>query len=85
MRHQYSRRTLRSDEEGVETSSGILAWEIPRTEEPGGLQSMGSQGQTRLRRLSMQTCVPDMVPVCIGTSAHRSGEDSALFTKVCFV
>ena len=21
----------------------ILAWEIPRTEEPGGLQSMGSQ------------------------------------------
>ena len=24
--------------------SSILAWEIPRTEEPGGLQSMGSQG-----------------------------------------
>ena len=23
--------------------SRILAWEIPRTEEPGGLQSMGSQ------------------------------------------
>ena len=23
--------------------SGILAWEIPQTEEPGGLQSMGSQ------------------------------------------
>ena len=23
--------------------SGILAWEIPWTEEPGGLQSMGSQ------------------------------------------
>ena len=23
--------------------SGILAWEIPRTEEPGGLQSMGWQ------------------------------------------
>ena len=23
--------------------SGILAWRIPRTEEPGGLQSMGSQ------------------------------------------
>ena len=22
---------------------GILAWEIPRTEEPGGLQSMGPQ------------------------------------------
>ena len=24
----------------------ILAWEIPRTEEPGGLQSMGLQSQT---------------------------------------
>ena len=23
--------------------SSILAWKIPRTEEPGGLQSMGSQ------------------------------------------
>jgi len=25
------------------THSSILAWEIPLTEEPGGLQSMGSQ------------------------------------------
>ena len=25
------------------THSSILAWEIPRTEEPGRLQSMGSQ------------------------------------------
>ena len=25
------------------TRVGILAWEIPRTEEPGGLQLMGSQ------------------------------------------
>ena len=24
--------------------SSILAWSIPRTEEPGGLQSIGSQG-----------------------------------------
>ena len=30
-------------EEGVETHSSILAWRIPRTEELGGLQSMGSQ------------------------------------------
>ena len=28
--------------------SSILAWEIPWTEEPGGLQSMGSQSLTRL-------------------------------------
>ena len=26
------------------THSSILAWTVPRTEEPGGLQSMGSQG-----------------------------------------
>ena len=26
------------------THSSTLAWEIPLTEEPGGLQSMGSQG-----------------------------------------
>ena len=30
-------------EEGMATHSSILAWRIARTEEPGGLQSMGSQ------------------------------------------
>ena len=30
-------------EEEMATHSNILAWEIPWTEEPGGLQSMGSQ------------------------------------------
>ena len=30
------------------THSSILTWEIPWTEEPGGLQSMGSQSQTLL-------------------------------------
>ena len=30
-------------EEGMAIHSSILAWEIPWTEEPGGLQSMGSQ------------------------------------------
>ena len=30
-------------EEGMATHSGILAWRIPWTEEPGGLQSVGSQ------------------------------------------
>ena len=31
-------------EEGMATRSSILAWRIPWTEEPGGLQSIGSQG-----------------------------------------
>ena len=30
-------------EEGMATHSSILAWRIPWTEEPGGLQSMRSQ------------------------------------------
>ena len=30
-------------EEGMATHSSILAWRIPWTEEPGGLQSTGSQ------------------------------------------
>ena len=30
-------------EEEMATPSSILAWEIPWTEEPGGLQSMGSE------------------------------------------
>ena len=29
-------------EEGMATHSSTLAWKIPGTEEPGGLQSMGS-------------------------------------------
>ena len=30
-------------EKGMATHSSILVWRIPWTEEPGGLQSMGSQ------------------------------------------
>ena len=30
-------------EEGMATHSSILAWRIPWTEDPGGLQSTGSQ------------------------------------------
>ena len=33
-------------EEGMAAHSTILAWRIPWTEEPDGLQSMGSQSQT---------------------------------------
>ena len=29
--------------EEMATHSSVLAWEVPWTEEPGGLQSMGSQ------------------------------------------
>ena len=32
-------------EEEMEPCSGILAWEVPWTEAPGGLEFMGSQSQ----------------------------------------
>ena len=35
-------------EKDMATHSSILAWRIPRTEEPGGLQFMGLQSRTRL-------------------------------------
>ena len=41
-------RSRRSPGGGNGNHSSILAWEIPWTEEPGGLQSMGSQSWTRL-------------------------------------
>ena len=36
-------------EKEMATHSSILAWRIPWTKEPGGLQSLGSQSQTQLR------------------------------------
>ena len=41
-------------EESLTTHSGILPWRIPWTEEPGGLQCMGLQSLTRLKRLGTQ-------------------------------
>ena len=42
-------------EEGTATHSSIFTWRIPWTEESGGLQSIVSQSQTRLKQLSMHT------------------------------
>ena len=44
----------RSPGRGMATYSSILAWRIPWTEEPGGLQSTELQ-RVRLKRLSMRT------------------------------
>ena len=42
-------------EKGMATHSSIFAWRIPGTEEPGRLQSTGSQSQTRLNDFHL-TC-----------------------------
>ena len=39
-------------EEKMATHSGILTWRIPWTEEPGGLQSIGSQKSDTTEQLS---------------------------------
>ena len=50
-------------EEEMTTYSGILTWEIPWTEEPDGLQSMGSQ------RVGHDYCNRDCG---IGGQTHKS-------------
>ena len=51
-------------EKGMVTHSTILAWEIPGIEDPGRLQSMGSQkSQTGLKRLN-NTNIPMLEKLC---------------------
>ena len=52
------------------THSSILAWSIPWTEQPGGLQSLGSQSRTRLKQLG--THALNYVPG-IWTEVSKSG------------
>ena len=40
-------------EKGMTTHSSILAWRIPWTEEPGRIQSMGSQESDTAKRLTI--------------------------------
>ena len=52
-------------EEGMATHSSILAWRIPWTEEPGGLQSI-EKSQTQLKQLSMHAfhySIPNLLSV----------------------
>ena len=50
-------------EEEMATHSSILAWEVPWTEESGGLQSMGSQrvGQSLVTKQQQQCYIYHMV------------------------
>ena len=44
-------------EKEMATYSSVLAWRIPGMGEPGGLPSMGSHSQTRLKRLSSSSSI----------------------------
>ena len=55
-------------EESMATRSGILAWRIPWTEEPGGLQSRGdTKSQTWLKQL----CTFSTGHVCVSCSCFN--------------
>ena len=43
-------------EKGMATHSSILAWRIPWTEQPGGLQCIASHSPTQLKQLGSHTC-----------------------------
>ena len=61
-------------EEGMATHSSVLAWRIPSTEEPGGLQSRRSQRDTAAGAgKSLQSCPTLCDPIdgsAPGSSIH---------------
>ena len=83
-------------EKGTATHSRILAWRIPWTEEPGRLQSLGSQSWTWLKLLSMHayilmyhvSCLGSWMAPRIQSGQHLSlihfGENDFLILQGCF-
>ena len=54
-------------EKGKATNSSTLAWRIPRTEEPGGLQSMEvTNSQTRLCKLTVSVLIIKFADKALG-------------------
>ena len=47
----------RSVKEGMAAHSSILAWRIPWTEEPGGLQSLGRKESDTTEAILLQSCL----------------------------
>ena len=64
-------------EKGMATHSSILAWRIPWREEPGGLQSRGSQSQTRLSDSLTLTHTHTHTH----TQINNSGKEPLLYTS----
>ena len=68
-------------EKGMATHSSVLAWRIPWMEEPGGLQSMGSQGATNA--LTFTWTVACQAPLSMGFSRQEyAGMNTQVFKKL---
>ena len=73
------------------THSSILAWEMPRTEEPDGPQSMGcikvglkpATTNTSISKDHTQVCVCVRVCVCVCISSCRLGVCLGIFMYFC--
>ena len=59
--------------EGMATHSSILIWRIPRTEEPGGLQSIESQSRAQLSVRAQRSFPP--LPCLCHWHPHHSDAD----------
>ena len=57
--------------EGMAIHSSFLAWRIPRTEEPGGLRSMGSQSDTT-----------EVHQVCVHVQKGKQNRETGLMFKI---
>ena len=67
----------RSPEEEMAVHSSIFAWGIPSTEEPGGLQSVGSQ---RVGHDLVRTCTQ----TCVCTHRHPHAHACThMYTQTC--
>ena len=67
-------------EKGMITHSNILAWRIPWTKEPGGLQSMGLQRVGR--DYESNTHIPTMEKLKWGRKEVRNWEWNDILNKV---
>ena len=65
--------------------SSILAWEIPWTEEPGGLQSMGSQESDMTQRLNHHHGLNDFSPDEIFLRYSATVKISLAFYKLSLI
>ena len=80
----------------METHSSVLAWRIPWMEEPGGLQSTGSEESDTTERFHFHFQVPCIIPTLSGNFLGKLLREWILFTyavslgfylfgSVCFI
>ena len=71
-------------EKEMATRSSVLAWRIPGMGDPAGLPSMGSQSQTRLKRLSSSSILTILyLPITSVNFLYYAGFVLSLFIS-CF-